>query len=221
MWVAQEWRRTWGLTFSARPTRPAYFLTTPKTPTRDSRPATGVEEDRFGVAAAQPLLRLEQGAPLTREPVGQGGPGEAADRDDALLVPLAEHPEQGQVGPLHRSHDVTEVQPHDLAHAGARAVEDFEEGPVAQDRRTGADDGPEQPLGLLLAQRLGQHVRDGDGGQIERGVVAPQPFFDQEAVEAPDARERPGHRRGAMGPAQRLQVRRDVRRRRGVDAVAR
>ena len=92
MWVAQEWRRTWGLTLSARPTRPAYFLTTPKTPDPGQPPATGVEEDRLGVAAAAPLLRLEQRPALAREPLGQGGAGEPAERDDALLVPLARAP---------------------------------------------------------------------------------------------------------------------------------
>ena len=137
------------------------------------------------------------------------------------MSPLPEHPQQGQVGALHRADDVAQVEAHDLADAGAGAVEDLEQGPVAQDRRAGADDRAEQQLRLLLAQRLGQQVRDGDGRQVERGVVAAQPFFDQEAVEAADARERPGHRRGAVGPAQPLQVRRHVGRRRRVDARGR
>ena len=67
---------------------------------------------------------------------------------------------------------------------------------------------------------FGQQVGHRDGGQVEGGVVPAHALLDQEAVEAPDARERPGHRRRTVGPAQCGQVGRHVGGRRLVDAVA-
>jgi hypothetical protein len=170
-------------------------------------------------APACPFPRLEQGSALTPEPLGQRGPGHPADRDDPFLVPLPEYPEQRQIGALHRGNDVAEVQSYDLTDSGTGAVEDLEQGAVAQDHRTGPDNGPEQQFRLVLAQRLRQEIRDRDRRQIERRIVTAQPLFDQETVKAPDAREGPGHRRRVLGAPQQLQVRRHVSRACLVDAV--
>ena len=197
--MAQECRRTWGLTFSVETHAGGVLLDHPEDADPGEPPATGVEEDRLGVAPAPPLLRLEQRPALAGEPVRQGSAGQAAERDDALLVALAEDAEQRQVGGLDRAGHVAEVQADDLADPGPGAVEHLEEGPVAQDKGTRADDRAEQPVRLLLAQRLGQQVGDRDGRQVEGGVVPPQALFDQEPVEAPHARERPGDGRRTVG----------------------
>ena len=169
-------------------------------------PPTDVEEHRLGIAAAAPLLRLEQGRPSPESHSARAARASRPIGTTRSLFPLPSTRSSGQIGALHRGDDVAQVQAHQLADAGARPVEDLEHRPIAQDRGPGPDDGTEQQLRLLLAQRLRQQVGDGDRRQVERGIVAAQPFFDEEAVEAADARERPGHRRGVVGPAQQLQV---------------
>ena len=168
MWVAQEWRRTWGLTLSARPTRPAYFFTTPKAPTRVRRPPRALRNTASASLRRRHFVGSSSGRPCGREPVGQGLAGAAAERHDAFLVPLAEHAQQGQAGRLHGVGHVAQAEADRLAHPGPGAVEHLEQGAVAQHQRAGAHHGTEQLLGLLLAQRLGQQVGHRDRRQVAR-----------------------------------------------------
>ena len=97
MWVAQEWRSTWGWTRSSRPAGRARFLSTPQTPCRVSRPPRAFRN----TASASPRRAQRRGSnsgrPPGAEPVVEGPAGAAAHGHEALLVPLAEDPDQAGV----------------------------------------------------------------------------------------------------------------------------
>ena len=81
MWVAQEWRSTWGWTRSSMPAARALLLEHAPDALAGEPPAPGVEEHRLGVAAPGPAPGLELGPAPGTEPVVEGpprrsGPGE-------------------------------------------------------------------------------------------------------------------------------------------------
>ena len=114
MWVAQEWRSTWGLTRSARPDGPGVGAHDRVGALPGQAPATGVEEHRLGVAAPPPLLgrqRRHARSGASQPPSACGGA--ASERDQALLGPLAVEAHEPVSG-----REVGQVQPDRLGDPG-------------------------------------------------------------------------------------------------------
>src|SRR5205823_11247477 len=77
--------------------------------------------------------------------------GRATDRDDALLVSLADRPDEPLV-----EVDGCPFEPDRLAHAQAAAVQQLDERCVPEGAWSGADGGLDQALGLAWRERPGQ-----------------------------------------------------------------
>ena len=95
----------------------------------------------------------------------EGRPGRPAQRDEPLLGPLAEHPEEAVV-PL----EVGQGQADHLGDPGPGPVEQLEERPVAQVGRPGAADRIEQGQHLVLVEGLGQPPGQAGRAQVGGGV---------------------------------------------------
>src|SRR5215204_5262402 len=105
------------------------------------RPALGVQEELRAVAAIE--VRA-----TSREVASERVDGLAADRDDAFLPALADRPNEPLV-----EVDAALVEADRLADTEAGAVEELDEGPVAEVARRRAGGGLDQPLRLGGRQR--------------------------------------------------------------------
>ena len=94
MWVAQEWRSTWGLSRPASPTRSPWRLQHVPRALAGEPAAAGVQEHRLGVATSAPLRGRERRTAPGPEPGREGPRGGRADGHDPLLAPLAEGPQR-------------------------------------------------------------------------------------------------------------------------------
>ena len=106
--------------------------------------------------------------------------------------------------------DAVQRQAHQLRHAQAGGVEDFQQGHQPDAVRTApALGGREQGFDLALAQDLRQRTSLLGAVDGRRRIVGPQAFRDQEAVELAQRRQAAGDgpdRRAALVPAQIVQV---------------
>ena len=159
MWVAHEWRRTWGLTRSARSDPVGVLLDHAERPHPGEPAAADVEEDGVGVAADLPLLRLEMGPPLAGQPLLERGQRQPSQGHHPLLAPLAQDPDERGAAAVDRLGHVAQVQADHLADPRPGPVQQLEQGPVAQHGRPGAHHGAEQAARLVLAEGLGQAGR--------------------------------------------------------------
>ena len=97
MWVAHEWRSTWGDRPSPRPAAAPGVAHDPPARLPGEPPAARVEE--HGIAGGRGAARrrpLELG-PARGEVVVERVAGRASDGHDALLAALAEHADQAVV----------------------------------------------------------------------------------------------------------------------------
>ena len=169
-----------------------------------------VEEDRVG---APPPRRQFRAA--AHQVGAQGVLRVGAQGHQALLAALAEEPHDGR--PVVQV-DVVDGQSHGLADAGARGVEQLEQGRVPEPRRArGGVGGVEESGDLVDAERLGQVGALFGRAHLGCGVGAHAPLAQRVGVQPADGGAGAGHRggggRGAREPArrQRRQVGLDVR----------
>ena len=145
-------------------------------------------DDQEGAGAGEPAaLRVEEElrsvAPVEvraapREVAPEGFDRLAAERDDALLVALP-HAAHGAVLEV----DAAALQPDRLAHAEPAAVEELDEGPVAQAAGRRAVGGVDQALDLAERERARQPLAPPRQVDVGRRVVAPQAQRDEMPVE--------------------------------------
>ena len=146
--VANECRSRCGWTRSgSSPAAPARRRRMRKAPARVSGAALGVEEQLRPVAAVEER-------PAAGEVAAQRLGRLAADRDDALLRALADAADEP---PLEVDGGALEADR--LADAQAGAVEQLDEGAVAERARRRAGGGLDQPLGLAGRERPRQRPR--------------------------------------------------------------
>ena len=151
-------------------------------------PSAGVEEQ-----GARALRRAHRGE--LRAPAGEvgvdGGQGVGPHRDQPLLAALAAQ-QHGAVHPV----EVVDVEAHGLGDAGPGAVEDLQQGAVAE-RQGGAGrpGGLEDRLDVGQGQRLRQPPGRRRGSHRRRGVVHGQPVGDAEPVEAAHRHDGPARPR--------------------------
>src|SRR6476646_1295626 len=156
----------------------------------------GVREAATALGEEQGLLAriARQGVPAFIEIAAQGVLGGLADRQQALLLPLAEHPQLLGLE-VHRA----EVEVDDLLAAQPARVGELQHRPVAQLQRRAGGDPLQQGPHLLGAEDFRQvlgALRAGDQlGRVGAGTAG----ADEVAVEAADRRQLAGHgrRRGA------------------------
>ena len=196
-WVANEWRSVCGLTRSASPARAAARLTAahacwrasrrPRSPRKSGPPRAGrhvterEERDaRPGHPAADPVER------------------DVADRDEPLLVALADDPDEGTV-----DRQVVAIESDRLADPESGGIQQLEERPVAQRGRgqrrravgarravAGRQLGRvtagrlQEALGLVDGQGLGQQPLRAGQVEVGRDVDGDEPLAVGEAVEA-------------------------------------
>ena len=147
------------------------------------------------------------------------------NRHQPLLVALAAKDQERLARP-HRA----PRQRHQLGRAQARAVKQFEQREVAQRQRLAARravlDRGEHRLDFVRRRDLGQRPLSARPRQRRRRIVAAQALVEQEAVETPQRRRSPRHRRGRelaqslAEPRQRSSACRIAERRRATSAAA-
>src|SRR5258706_3808599 len=133
-----------------------------------------------------------QGRTLTGQPGAQDVDRDLADRHEALLVALADDPDEC---PIER--EVLEVEPERLRDSQAGGVQQLEEGPIAEAwvirvvraRRV------QQPLDLGDGEGLGQESRHPGRVEMSPNVGRDRALAEREAVEAPDRRGSPSEAR--------------------------
>ena len=157
----------------------------------------------MNTASASERRRQRSGASRGR-PAGdsqcvEGRPGRAAQRDQPLLGPLAEHPEQAVV-----ALEVGQGQADHLGDPGPGAVEQLEEGPVAQVGGPGAAHRVEQAEHLVLVEGLGQAAGQAGRAQVGGGVAGDGPLPHQEPEQPTEGGGRAGHRRRVPALAAQL-----------------
>ena len=191
MWLAQECRRTWGLTTSPRPTRSARWCDHGPGPLPAEPAPRGVEEDGLGVAAPGPAVRGHAGPSVGGQPPVEGHPGRPPERDQPLLGPLAEHPEQAVV-----ALQVHEGETDHLGDAGPGAVEHLEQGPVPEVGWFGPAHRVQQLEHLVLVEGLGQPAGDAGRPEVGGGIAGrSSPSLTRNRNRPRRAVRGPGHRR--------------------------
>ena len=195
--------------------------------------AEGVRGDRADAGRGFPagqlaagLARVEPVAPAAEEQgVGRGGagpgpssaarsgqvaadgsPGGRAERDHAILAPLALADRDQR--PLPVRDDVAEVEVAGLGDAEPAAIEDLEQRLVARlADRVGLAGVVEQSAGLLLAEERRQAARALRGPERSERARGQEPAADQQAEKRPQRRELApdGHR--VVSPVQARQER--------------
>ena len=170
----------------------AVLRTTPQAPCRDRRPPRVFRN----TASASPRRAHRAGATSGRPPgpsqSASASLGEAAERNDPLLCPLAERPEEG----VARGRDRAKDSPTSSEMRSPGAVEHLEDGPVAPGDGVVADHGlqeagrPRPPPAPWAAPGNPWH------GDVGRRVASRPALQRQEAVQRAHRHERPLHRRG-------------------------
>ena len=189
MWVAHEWRSTWGKRRPCSPARsPAGAHDEPRALSCQPS-AAGVEEQRRGGPATDEL------EPAGGEVVADGFACSAAQRHHTLLAPLAEHPDQTVV-----EVDVAEVEADELADAQPARVEHLEDGPIPARARTVARHRAEQGVDLGLRQRLRNPLGYPRAADVAARIRAEQTLLETEPVERPDRGQSAGDRRLLVAP---------------------
>ncbi len=145
------------------------------------RRAPRVQQQLVAAAAAQ-----ERAAPVPGVPP-HGVRGRRPERDDALLVALAEAAHEAAL-----EVDVGLAQPDELRGAQAAAVEQLEGGQVALPQRPGGHDPRQHALDLLDRQHARQVLAPLRRPHAVDGVLLEHALADEEAVEAAHGGEAPG-----------------------------
>ena len=140
MWVAHEWRSTWGVRRSPRPDRVAVLAHHAPGPLAAEPAAPLVQEHRLGVAPPGPLLGAigARSRPVRARRRGRRGRSGRAGR--CAPWPPCRRP---AAGPTSRSTSPSD-RPTSSEIRSAGAVEDLEEGPVPAGHGVVADDRVEQ-----------------------------------------------------------------------------
>ncbi len=160
-------------------------------------PAALVEQQRRSRSGSP---RRECGT-ATDEPGLDGGPRVRAERDQPLLVALADEP-QAQRRVAQRAFEVVDVERHDLADAPAGPVQQLGERHVAQLRRRRlrrlaiGPGGRDEALHLLDGQRLRQPPRRLRRCDVAAQVVSGHVLDRPEPVQPPHGGKHAGDARG-------------------------
>jgi hypothetical protein len=158
-------------------------------------------------AAAAPVqeerLRQDAGPPARLQVGDERGVRLGRNRDHALLVSLAAHLQLAAVGI-----EVAHVEPHQLAHAQAGAVEQVEQRAVAPLERGAALRIFEldQAIAVLRGERRGEPPLRLGSGQALGGIALHVAGPLAEPVEGPQGGQAPVARRGAVHAVEAGQV---------------
>jgi hypothetical protein len=168
------------------------------------RSALGVEEELGPVAAVE--VR-----PPAAEVAAQRLDRLAAERDDALLVPLPHATDRATL-----EVDAAPLEADRLADAQARAVQELDERAVAQAPRRRAVRRVDQALDLAEGEGAGEAAPAARQVDLRRGVVGPLAEGDEVTVEAARRRGTPRDRAGRLAAGAEVgEPRLDVGRARG------
>lgn len=152
-------------------------------PGAGERAALGVEEELRAMAA------VEVG-PTAREVAAEGVGGGASDRDDPLLVPLADAADDPLV-----EVDPGPIEPDRLADAQTRAVQELDQRGVSERSRRRSGGGVDQPLRLARRERAGERAAAARRLDLRRGVVRARAEQDLVGEEGARRRDPPRDRR--------------------------
>ena len=141
-------------------------------------PCAAIAEEERPAAPRLDVRDREETRPVLRNPPSEPVEGDLADRHEALLVSLADHPDEAAIG-----REVFAIEPERLAHPKTRRVQELEQRARPEIRR-----GLEERLDLGDREGLGQQARL--SGQVEMGgdVPADQAVTIGKSVEPADAR---------------------------------
>ncbi len=153
--------------------------------------ATLIEKDGIRVVTASPTLRLHGAASAGGHPLVQCDRRVSADRDDALLAPLAQHPGETIV-----QVDVTEREPDEFGDSHASAVKRLENRPIPASNRTIAHDHLDERRDLVERERLRKPPRNTRHLELCGRIVDAELLDDQKPVQSPYRDKRAGDRRG-------------------------
>ena len=149
-------------------------------------------EEQWTAAERLDVMPGEQRRAVLLQPAAEPVQGHVADRNETLLVALADHPDVPALG-----REVLAIEADRLAHPKPGGVQQLEERPAAEIGR-----GLQERLDLGHVQGLGQEPRLARKVDVGGDVAGDQPVAVGEPVEAADAgRAAPERGRGEAGVA--------------------